>query len=169
LTLSRGVVTAEIENASCGLKRGHSSSDKALGTKMKLEFHLLDEDPAPQPQMRKPTQTYVVDNVLVDPDDLFDFKNVSLFCDILLEQEYGKHNYRLVRGRIESDDWEWALMWRIRVEFPHIYDKDRLVWVTLLDEKDWPLDFQVAHEAAVDAWMWAEIKKWGEANPGYRL
>jgi hypothetical protein len=136
---------------------------------MKLEFHLLDEDPAPQPQKRKPTQTYVVDNVLVDPDDLFDFKNVSLFCDILLEQEYGKHKYRLVRGQIESDDWEWALMWRIRVEFPQIYDKDRLVWITLLDEKDWPLDFQVAHEAAFDAWMWAEIKKWGEANPGYRL
>jgi hypothetical protein len=60
-------------------------------------------------------------------------------------------------------------MWRIRVEFPHIYDKDRLVWITLLNEKDWPLDFQVAHEAAVDAWMWAEIKKWSEANPGYRL
>ena len=82
---------------------------------MKLEFRLLDEDPTPQPQIRKPTQTYVLNNVLVDPDDLFDFKNVSLFCDILLEQEYGKCNYRLVRGQIESDDWEWALMWRIRI------------------------------------------------------
>jgi hypothetical protein len=134
---------------------------------MKLEFRLLDEDPTPQPQTRKPTQAHVLDNVLVDPDDLFDFKNVSLFCDILLEQEYGKCNYRLFRGEIESDDWEWALMWRIRIELTHAYDKDRLVWITLRDEKDRALDFQVAHEAAVDAWMWAEIKKWGEANPGY--
>jgi hypothetical protein len=59
---------------------------------------------------------------------------VAPFFVQVLALQYGARNFRLVRGEIEEDNWEWAILWKVRVEFPDVYDKDRLIWICLYDD-----------------------------------